>query len=267
MGWHVTPDAGTDAARALLNRDRAWNGYALADLEQPFRQYSRFALAAREGETPSAGCLALQHPAITVIVPQGEGEGVAAIFATIAGDLPRGAELSVRAGHRQIVERYYAPRPGLHEMLRMHTDAAAFHPPVASPPRPRALGRADAAALFDLYAGYDENVFREELLDGGCFFGVEADGRLLAAGGTHVVCPGEGAGAVGNIFTRPEARGRGLARAVTAAVTAALLAKGCRDVVLNVRADNAPAIHVYAALGYREHCRFWEGWAERRPLG
>lgn len=265
MAWQTIADADSASARALLNQDRAWNGYALADLEPPFRQYSRFATAAREDAAPSAGCLVLQHPAITVIVPHGDAEGVAAILAAIAADLPVRAELSVRPEHLPAVQRYYTPHPDLREMLRMQVDAVAFQPPPPLSVAAEPLGRADAAALFDLYRGYDENLFREELLDDGCFFGVRAEGRLLAAGGTHVVCPEQGVAAVGNIFTRPEARGRGLARAVTAAVTVALLAKGCRDVVLNVRADNTPAIRVYSGLGYREHCHFWEGWADRTP--
>src|SRR5581483_12152953 len=126
MLWQVVPDAETAAAQALLNRDRAWNGYALADLEQPFRRYSRFALAAREGEAPSAGCLVLEHPAITVIVPQGDADGVAAILDAIAARLPARSELSVRPEHLAAVRRYYTPRPALREMLRMHVDAAHF---------------------------------------------------------------------------------------------------------------------------------------------
>jgi ribosomal protein S18 acetylase RimI-like enzyme len=263
MSWRVVPDADTETAQALLNRDRAWNGYAIADLEPPFRQYSRFALAAREGGEPSAGCLVLQYPAITVIVPQGDVEGVAVILGVIAAELPARAELSLRPEHLPAVQRHYTPRPGLHEMLRMHVDTAAFRPPTRPAVQPEPLRLADAPALFDLYAGYEDTAFREELLGDGCFFGVREAGRLLAAGGTHVVCPGQGVAGVGNIFTRPEARGRGLARAVTAAVTATLLAKGCRDIVLNVRADNAPAIRVYTSLGYREHCRFYEGVGDR----
>src|SRR6185437_3673195 len=96
MVWQVLPDAETAAAQALLNEDRVWNGYALADLDPPFRQYSRFALAARRGAAPSAGCLVLAHPAITVIVPQGDAEGVAAILGAIAVRLPARSELSVR---------------------------------------------------------------------------------------------------------------------------------------------------------------------------
>ncbi|MEO7664147.1 MAG: hypothetical protein ABIV26_03410, partial [Candidatus Limnocylindrales bacterium] len=46
------------------------------------------------------------------------------------------------------------------------------------------------------------------------------------------------------------------------AVTAELL-QSCDHVVLNVRADNPPAISAYRHLGYAEHIRFEERLAHR----
>jgi predicted GNAT family acetyltransferase len=54
-----------------------------------------------------------------------------------------------------------------------------------------------------------------------------------------------------------------MATSVTSAVTAAALAEH-RDVVLNVRQNNAPAASVYERLGYRVHASFIEGPAVRR---
>ena len=44
---------------------------------------------------------------------------------------------------------------------------------------------------------------------------------------------------------------------VTSAVTAELL-RSCDQVVLNVRADNPPAINAYRRLGFAEHAQFEE---------
>ncbi|ABM80459.1 GNAT family N-acetyltransferase [Hyperthermus butylicus] len=55
---------------------------------------------------------------------------------------------------------------------------------------------------------------------------------------------------IGNVYTRPEYRGRGLAKAVTSTVTARALACGAKP-LLHVEAGNKPAIRVYARLGYR----------------
>jgi predicted GNAT family acetyltransferase len=72
-------------------------------------------------------------------------------------------------------------------------------------------------------------------------------------------------------MTHTEHRGRGYATAVTGAVTSELL-RFCDQVVLNVRADNPPALAAYRRLGYQVHVNFeerlihrsesvWSGWA------
>jgi predicted GNAT family acetyltransferase len=71
--------------------------------------------------------------------------------------------------------------------------------------------------------------------------------------------------AVGNVLTRLAYRNRGMATSVTSAVTEAAL-ENHRDVVLNVRQDNLPAISVYRRLGYDVHGPFIEGPAVRRAV-
>ena len=60
-------------------------------------------------------------------------------------------------------------------------------------------------------------------------------------------------------------RNRGMATAVTSAVTEAAL-EDHRDVVLNVRQDNLPAASVYRRLGFEVHGPFIEGPAVRRAV-
>jgi len=97
----------------------------------------------------------------------------------------------------------------------------------------------------------------------GVYYGVRNAGRLVAAAGTHVISREHRLAAVGNVMTHHDFRGRGYAKAVTSAVTQELL-RMCDDVVLNVRADNPPALAAYTALGYVEHNRFEERLAHRR---
>ncbi|MFZ5654665.1 MAG: ribosomal protein S18-alanine N-acetyltransferase [Pseudomonadota bacterium] len=47
------------------------------------------------------------------------------------------------------------------------------------------------------------------------------------------------------------ARGRGVARALIAALEADARRRGCRDLALEVRADNCPARQLYERLGFR----------------
>ena len=67
-------------------------------------------------------------------------------------------------------------------------------------------------------------------------------------------------------MTHADFRGRGYATAATGAVTAELL-RFCDQVVLNVRADNSPALQAYRKLGYREHVRFEERLVHRLSGG
>ena len=91
----------------------------------------------------------------------------------------------------------------------------------------------------------------------GVYYGIRVNGQLVAAAGTHVVSPSARLAVVGNVLTHVDYRGRGFATAVTGAVTAELL-RTCDQVVLNVRADNPPALNAYRRLGYAEHARFEE---------
>src|SRR5205823_13545241 len=95
-----------------------------------------------------------------------------------------------------------------------------------------------------------------------CARACDVGGSILAAVGTHVVAARHGIAAIGSVYTRPEARGRGYASAITAAVTAELLAGPYRDVILNVAVANEPAARIYRRLGYREHCRYRESKVE-----
>lgn len=57
-----------------------------------------------------------------------------------------------------------------------------------------------------------------------------------------------------SLVVSPEARGRGLARALVAAAEQDARARGCTHMSLEVRGDNHAARRLYAALGYAEHC-------------
>lgn len=61
-----------------------------------------------------------------------------------------------------------------------------------------------------------------------------------------------GVGHISSVATRPEARGQGLAAAVTAALTRRLLAEGCEVVTLGLFAGNAPARRLYSRLGFHD---------------
>ena len=259
--WLVETDVHLDRARAVFARDRVANAYALADLDPPFAAYVTVSVARRADQQPATACLVLRHPAFTAIATHGDPDGLAAILAAV--ELPQRTDIELPPHHRAVVERFYTlTRP--RERLLMTVIGSTFRPPAERPAGLVRLGPADAACLSELYTRYPERSFVPAQLDTGVFYGIQEGGCLLAAGGTHVVAPAVGVGVVGGIFTLPEARGRGYGTATTAAVTADLLAHGCRDVCLSVDVDNDPAIRVYERLGFRTHARRWQGRAQRR---
>jgi ribosomal protein S18 acetylase RimI-like enzyme len=259
--WMITPSAADAEALATLADDRCWCGYAIADLDPLFRPYTQVAVARRPSGA-SAACSLFRHPDFTALIPHGTADGLAALLASMA--LPERTFLHVRPEQRALLERYYLAPSDLHEMWRMALTPRDFQPPSAPPVKIVRLSMGDLAALDDLYATYAGSAFTADQLRTGVFYGVCEEIRLIAAGGTHVVSPAHQIAAVGNVFTRPEVRGRGYATALTGAVVAALFAEGCADVILNVAVDNAPAIAVYERLGFHKYCRYWEGSVERR---
>jgi ribosomal protein S18 acetylase RimI-like enzyme len=187
---------------------------------------------------------------------------VAAILA--AADLPASTFLLTRPLNVRAFDRYYKPHGDLQAMLRLAVDRSAFRPPQRPGPAVERLGQDDLPLLLDLHAGYEASAFNPDQLRSGPFYGVRQGGALLAAGGIHALSVGHLIGAVGNFYTRPDARGRGYGTAIAAAVVGELLAGPCEDVILNVSADNAVAQRLYNRLGFRAHCEYLEGRVVRR---
>ncbi len=116
----------------------------------------------------------------------------------------------------------------------------------------RRLAFPDTAASGDLVYLPERDLMHipAALIVTGTFFGIEADGRVVAAAGTHIVSTETGCGVVGWVFTEPDYRGRGYAAACTSAATAELFRRSLNVVGLNVLQSNAPALAVYEKLGY-----------------
>jgi ribosomal protein S18 acetylase RimI-like enzyme len=250
-----------DEIRALLATDRAWAVYAIGDLAPGLFEECEWYAA--PGERPG---LALIYRAfeIPVLFTLGEPDVVQALLDELPDE--ERLYLSIRSEVLPLIQARYRVE---HEtaMWRMVLDRAAFTAPATNAMR---LGPADHEALARLYAdgearGEAPGFFTVEMLEVGVFFGVREDRELVSAAGTHVVAPGEGVAAIGNVYTRRDRRGRGLARQVTGSVTAELLRMGIETIALNVAQSNAAALRVYESLGFRTYCAFYEGVAVRKP--
>jgi ribosomal protein S18 acetylase RimI-like enzyme len=240
-----------------LSRDRLFTAYALADLDAANVQGARWWLA-RRGSEPVAGALTMVDLTFRPLFLAGDPEAAGLLLREAARE-PR-VVVAAPVEHRPVVEAHYRLER-VDRMLRMVVDASSFRPSEgASAVR---LTPAHIDELIDLYGLGSRTYFAPRRLQQEVYFGIFDGPFLVAAAGTHVRSREFGIAAVGNVLTRLAYRGRGLGRTCTSAVTAACLADH-RDVVLNVRDDNAAAIAVYRRLGYLVHRPFIEGPGYRR---
>jgi ribosomal protein S18 acetylase RimI-like enzyme len=133
------------------------------------------------------------------------------------------------------------------------------------------LSSAHESAVKQLFddgssTGESPDFFFPSMLDAGVFYGLEDADNLVAVAGTHLVVPSEDVAAIGNVYTRRDRRGRGLAASVTSAVVDELLRLRIGTIVLNVNQSNALAIRLYERLGFKRHCGYCEGLITLRSL-
>ena len=237
---------------SYLETDRLYTAYAIGDLEPALFGDCAWAGAWQAGVQRA---LILHYRGLTpaALFLAGTTGGLRAI---LEGELrPESVYLTCRSEQLALARGFYewpAPVP----MWRMVLKPGEFRPVAADCVR---LGAADARELETLYELGGGLAFSPAQIEQGVFFGIRAGGELVSVGGTHLASPTYGVAAVGNVFTHPEHRGRGLGTAVTSAVVEALQRMAVRNIVLNVGQENKGAIRIYERLGFVRYCPFLEG--------
>ncbi len=254
LGRRAATVARPTTDRALLHeflaRDRLYSAYAICDLEE--REFGRTRWgAAFDGDTLVAVGLEYTGPTPQPLFVLGRTDGIEAVLRDVIK--PRAAYIAARSAMIPAVEAHYRVDPGP-QMVRMWVDRTRFRPYPATVQRLLPVEIGELNKLYQL--GFAAWLPSSSVADG-VYYGMRVNGQLVAAAGTHVVSHAARLAVVGNVLTHIEYRGRGFATAVTGAVTAELL-RTCEQVVLNVRADNPPAINAYRRLGFAEHARFEE---------
>jgi ribosomal protein S18 acetylase RimI-like enzyme len=236
--------------RSFLERDRLYAAYAICDLEEREFARTRWGVA-WDGDAPIAVVLEYNGPTPQPLFAMGREDGVAVILRDLVR--PRVAYVAAPPSLLPSIETAYRVDPGP-GMVRMWVDRTTFRPYPATVQRLLPVEIGELNRLYQL--GFASWLPSSSIGDG-VYYGLRVNGQLVSAAGTHVVSPGARLAVVGNVLTHVDYRGRGFATAVTGAVTAELL-RMCDQVVLNVRADNPPALNAYRRLGYAEHVRFEE---------
>ncbi|MFK3980771.1 GNAT family N-acetyltransferase [Micromonospora sp. NPDC050397] len=128
----------------------------------------------------------------------------------------------------------------------------------AEPVRVVELTTGDLAELNAFYElAYPTHSFAPSMVANGPYVGVRRGGELLAVAGVHVWSPSYRVAALGNVATRPDARGGGLASTAVTELCRRLLTTVDR-IALNVKADNAAAIGLYRRLGFTQVAEYTE---------
>jgi ribosomal protein S18 acetylase RimI-like enzyme len=247
--------------RQLLTVDPVWCAYALADLQPAFAPYCRWQIGTgRDG----AGLVLLFGGLIPcVLFSTGAAEGVAAALAQ--AELPDHVYITIPEAHLPVVARHYdfggSTRPMARLVLTGAPAARDGAPPVVR------LGPEDGAriqALFRHGGPFTPDGFDPYQLADGVFYGVtDGTNGLAAVGGTHIVDWESSIAAVGNMYTRPDCRGRGFATAILQAIVGALRARAVQMIVLNVDRRNTAAQRLYMHHGFTRHCTYLEGIGHR----
>ena len=109
------------------------------------------------------------------------------------------------------------------------------------------LGDADAAEMLALATLTEPGPFLPRTHTMGRFIGIRIEGRLAAMAGERMRFPGHVE--VSAVCTHPDFRGRGLARRLSAAVTADIQRRG-EQAFLHAWTSNTAAIALYESLGF-----------------
>jgi ribosomal protein S18 acetylase RimI-like enzyme len=253
----------TSEIEAFMRRDAGLHVYEIGDLDPFFRPRTRW--FGWRGEALEALCLLYtgsETPTLVALGRPDEAPCIARLLHALERHLPPRVYAHLSPGLDECFVTGWTAQPhGRH--LKMHlTDRRVVG--AVDVTGVTAVAAADAEALTAFYdEHYPEHWFDPRMLESGQYRAVRANGRWLAAAGVHVYSAAYRVAALGNVVTARDLRGRGLGRAVTAAVCASLL--GSVDVIgLNVLADNAPARTCYERLGFGSVAEYDEMLLERR---
>jgi RimJ/RimL family protein N-acetyltransferase len=258
------------ALERFLRRHAAAQVYGLADLDEPFWPKARAFVRPGAGGEIAAACLVLGElaPPIVYAVAPPRDAATNALLAELAPELPEAFFANLPVGGARAFEPTYEVEPhGEYVKMVWAEREAAARVDTRSVER---LGPEHEPELADFYArdAYlpeerGGRFFASYMLELGPWFGARESGRLACAAGLHVLSRRYGVAAIGNVATRPDLRGRGLARAATARLCLEL-APHLATIALNVSATNTAARRCYEAIGFREVLRYEEAVFRRR---
>lgn len=239
-----------DEIAKLLGADPALHAYELGDLDEFFWPYTTW--------YRHEDCVALVYHGAgfaTLLAFDRDPDRLKPLLGGLKALMPARFYLHVSAGAEDVLD---AAAEGVPHLKMALTEPRLLD---AAEPAGEVLGLDHLDEVTSLYRrAYPGNWFDPRMLETGQYVGLRRGGELVAVAGVHVWSPVFRVAALGNVTTEPRLRGRGLGRAVVAALCHRL--RETVDVIaLNVKADNASAIALYRGLGFTTVGEYYEAWA------
>jgi len=226
----MSPELSTEKIRKILETDRMWSAYALADLDPKYNEFCSWMVNQDSVILIYRG---LDPPVLFAI---GQASHLESLFSQVPSARYTYTLLDFS---REIIKSRLEIKIE-HHMWRMALKIEQF-------PGTQSQGVVKLGLFVPMQ------------LEMGPFYGLYEDDELVSIAGVHIQSHWASVAAIGNIFTKPDRRGQGLATRVTAAVIEDVLSQGVETIVLNVGMDNHPALACYRKLGFWPYCDYYEG--------
>jgi RimJ/RimL family protein N-acetyltransferase len=243
---------------AFCRQNPFFHIYALGDLDDFFWPYTTWYALREEGQVRQL-VLLYSNCSLPTILAYAEQphRSMEELLRGLLRVLPRRFYAHLTEGGAEVLADDYRIKPhgayhkmGLTDLSRLAgVDAADA----------MRLSAADTEELQVLYeVSYPDNFFMPRMLETGCYFGIRRGGALVSVAGVHVYSLQYRVAALGNITTRPDYRGQGLATAVTAGLCQELRSAGIEYIGLNVHAANWGALACYQKIGFQRVADYGE---------
>jgi RimJ/RimL family protein N-acetyltransferase len=247
-----------DEVEAFCRQNPFLHIYALGDLDDFFWPYTTWYALRKEGRVQQLVLLYSDSSLPTVLAYAEQPlRSMDDLLRGLLRVLPRRFYAHLMEGATEVLADDYRIQPhgdyhkmGLTDLSRLAGRDGAEAVP---------LSAADTEDLHALYeVSYPDNFFMPRMLQTGYYFGIRREGALVSVAGVHVYSPQYRVAALGNITTRPDFRGQGLATAVTARLCQELRRAGIEYIGLNVHAANRGALACYQQIGFQRVADYGE---------
>ena len=248
----------TDKARLLhhFQKDPVLFSYHIGDLDDSYFNDCQWAVDYHERARIEEAVLIYTGCQIPAVLAFGLSDRFPALLEQIVDILPPRFYCHFHPYERKIFKRYFIEH-SLGTFIKMKYENVS-KTLAGADNKIKKLDMSYRDKLIELYQkSYPENYFTEKMLLTGKYYGYLEKGKILSAAGVHVYSDDYKIAVLGNIVTDLNHRGKGLSSLVTSRLVTEL-ANENKQICLNVKKDNLPAIQVYKKLGFIEKHEYEE---------